>query len=63
MPKCLVFKTIFPGEMLKKEWIKERMMELFLFFVFALCAMAVLLLLLLEAMQHRDILMVIIQVS
>lgn len=62
MPKCLVFKTIFPGEMLKKEWIKERMMELFLFFVFALCAMAVLLLLL-EAMQHRDILMVIIQVS
>lgn len=33
-PKCLVFKTIFPGETLRKEWLgwmKDRMLELFLF--------------------------------
>lgn len=64
LPKCLVFRIAFSGETPMNEqveWKKDRIMNYFFFFRFAPYVTAVLVLL--EAMQHRDIVMGDIKIS
>lgn len=63
LPKCLVFRISFPGETPMKEQVEWKKDWILNYFSFCFAPYVTAVLVLLEAMQHRDIVMGDIKIS